>query len=235
MRIALEMPDDNDIGFRIEMRSSPPLGRATAARPGETAGAGTPPLILGDAAPRLALGFMSTQVSLVPTPALTRGRRPRLLPALSLGKGLMRKYEAEKMYGIRRSNGSAKLVRLTRRHYEVVARHLAGQSGEMIHIGMGLSISSISRILNDPLVQELLKRSYKDRQAELDALAGKAIGAVRTALDEGSTSEKLAAVDKYAKLKQTIAPESNPMESAEDYARAIVAGTVNMQINVGRQ
>lgn len=139
------------------------------------------------------------------------------------------------MYGIRRDTGAKKLVRLTRRHYEVIARHLAGQSGEQIHIAMGLSISTISRILNDPLAQQVLKKSYKDRQAELDALAGKAIGAVREALDNGSNSEKLAAVDKYTKLKQAIAPESNPMESAEDFARAIVNnGTVNVQINNGR-
>lgn len=190
-----------------------------------------PPLSEGDAPPRLALGFMGTQVSPSQTSSLPRGRHRRVLPAISLGKGLVRRYEAEKMYGIRRDNGSRKLTRLTRRHYEIMARHLAGQSGEEIHIYMGLSISSISRILNDPLVQNVIKRSYKDRQAELDALAGKAIDALRSAFD-GSTSEKLAAVDKYAKLKGVIAPESNPMESAEDYARAIVNnGTVNIQVN----
>jgi hypothetical protein len=223
-----------DLDFRITLPMlAPSRGLATRLERSSAAGAGTPPLNGGDPAPRLALGFMTAQVSRVDQ--LPRGRHRRPLPAISLGKGLVRKYEAEKMYGIRRENGARKLTRLTRRHYEVVARHLSGQSGEQIHIYMGLSISTISRILNDPLVQTLLKKSYKDRQAELDALAGKAIGAVRIALEEGSTSEKLAAVDKYAKLKGAIAPESNPMESAEDFARAIVNnGTVNVQINQGR-
>lgn len=210
---------------------APPRKLAPKPERSSAPGAGTTPLIETDAPPRLALGFMTAQVSPSQTGAMQRGRHRRPLPAISLGKGLVRKYEAEKMYGIRRENGSRKLTRLTRRHYEVMARHLAGQSGEEIHIYMGLSISSISRILNDPLVQNVLKRTYKDRQGELDALAGKAIDALRQAFD-GSTSEKLAAVDKYAKLKGVIAPESNPMESAEDFARAIVNnGTVNIQVN----
>jgi hypothetical protein len=191
-----------------------------------------PPPVLSTTPPRTSPGFGFMQVSRAEP--LPRGRHRRLLPAISLGRGLVRKYEAEKMYGIRRDNGSRKLTRLTRRHYEILARHLQGQSHEQIHIYMGLSISSISRILNDPLCQTILKRSYMDRQSELDALAGRAIDAIRSAFD-GSTSEKLAAVDKYAKLKGVIAPESNPMESAEDFARALVNnGTVNVQINHGR-
>ena len=217
---------ETKVDFRID------LGSKVNALPLLPSALAPPPN--GAAPPRLALGFMATQNSHGDL-ALPRGRHRRLLPAISMGKGLVRKYEAEKMYGVRRENGSMKLRRLGRRHYEVIARHLAGQSGEEIHLAMNLSISSISRILNDPLSQEVLKRSYKDRQAELDALAGRAIGAVRVALDIGSTSEKLAAVDKYTKLKQTIAVDSNPMESAEDFARAIVTNAQNVQINIGRQ
>jgi hypothetical protein len=164
-----------------------------------------------------------------------RGRKRMQLPAISLGNGIMRRYEAEKIYGIRRSNGSRKLQRISNRHYEIILRHLSGESGEQIHNAMGLSISTISRVLNDPLCQAIIRQSYKDRQAELDALAGLAIGGVRDALTKGSTSEKLAAVDKYTKLKTTIASDSNPMESAEDFARAIVKNAQNVQINIGRR
>jgi hypothetical protein len=224
-----------DLEPEFEIVLPPVPGRAMAARPGETPESDHPPLIeAANAGPRL--GFMQAPQVYCGQPSAGPGRKARHLPAVSLGAGLVRKYEAEKMYGLRRDNGAMKLKKLTHRHYEVIMRHLAGQSGEQIHIGMGLSISTISRILNDPLSQVQLKRSYKDRQAELDALAGKAIGAVRHALDLGSTSEKLAAVDKYSKLKQSIAPESNPMESAEDYARAIVSNAQNVQINFhGRQ
>jgi hypothetical protein len=176
--------------------------------------------------------FMPAQVSTVQTlPA--RGRRNNSLPPVSLGRGLISRYAAEKLYGIRRQTGAAKLKRLTTRHYHIIARHLSGERAESIANGMGLSLTTISRVLNDPLAQDILKRSYKDRQAELDALVGEAIDSVRHAFQNGSTSERLAAVDKYTKLKQAIAPETNPMATAEDYARAIVQGNQNVQVNIG--
>ena len=142
------------------------------------------------------------------------------------------RYEAEKIYGLRRGNGSLRLRRLSTRHYRIIALHLAGASGAQIHEVINCSIGTISRILNDPLSQAVIKQTYKDRQAELDALVGDAIAAVRENLKNGTNSEKLAAVDKYVKLKMAVASESNPYESAEDYARAIVANAQNVQINI---
>jgi hypothetical protein len=153
---------------------------------------------------------------------------------ISLGNGIIRKYEAEKILGIRKPDGAMKLKKLKSRHYEIIIRHLSGQSAEQIHNEVYVSINTISRVLNDPLSQEIIKRSYQDRQKELDALAGSAIDAVRYALKKGSTSEKLAAVDKFTKLKQSIAPETNPSATAEDLARSIVQNAQNVQVNIGR-
>ena len=174
------------------------------------------------------------ETSLVPVPTLSnRGRKPERTVSISMGKGLIPKYEREKIDGTRRSNGARKLKRLSMRHLRILEMHLCGLSGEEISNAIGCTVVSVSRILNDPICQALIKRTYSDRQGELDALAGKAIDAVRSLLTNGSGSEQLAAVDKFVKLKGIIAPESNPMESAEDFAAAIVAqagSTVNIQI-----
>ena len=70
-----------------------------------------------------------------------------------------------------------------------------------------------------------------------DTLAGKAIGVVRDGLNDGSMREKLSAVDKYAKLKDTIGTEESSAESVEDIVDRIFKGVstenLNVQINVG--
>jgi len=86
------------------------------------------------------------------------------------------------------------------------------------------------------MVKQLTGRIFTDRQMELDALAGKAIGVVREGLNEGSLREKLTAVDKYAKLKDTIGAERSSADSAEDVVNRIFKASienVNVQINVG--
>lgn len=146
-------------------------------------------------------------------------------------------YENEKRTGIRRSNGARKLKKLTTRHLSIIAMHLDGDSGEDIAKRMNVRVVTVSRILNDPMVKQLTGRIFSDRQLELDALAGKAIDVVRSGLEEGTMREKLAAVDKYAKLKDTIGAEESSAESAEDIVDRIFKGisteNLNVQINVG--
>ena len=146
-------------------------------------------------------------------------------------------YESEKRTGVRRANGARKLKKLSNKHLAIIAQHLDGKSGEDIATAMGIRVVTVSRILNDPMVKQLTGRIFTDRQMELDALAGKAIGVVRQGLDEGTMREKLAAVDKYAKLKDTIGAEETSADSAEDIVSKIFKGssteTLNVQINVG--
>ncbi len=102
---------------------------------------------------------------------------------------------------------------------------------------MRIRVVTVSRILNDPMVKQLTGRIFTDRQMELDALAGKAIGVVREGLTEGTLREKLTAVDKFSKLKDTIGAEQSSAESAEDIVSRIFkigsAENLNVQINVG--
>ena len=117
--------------------------------------------------------------------------------------------------------------------------HLEGCSGETIAAAMRVTFITVSRVLNDPLAVDLMARVYKDRQGEIDALAGAAIEAVRNGLEHGNVREKLSAVGSFAKLKETIGKEETSAKTAEDVVAAIFnkvgLGTTNVQINVGKE
>lgn len=144
-------------------------------------------------------------------------------------------YEREKAQGIRRKNGARKLKKLNNRQLKIVSLHLAGESGESIATLMGCTQVTVSRILNDPLAREIISRAYEDRQNEIDALAGQAIEAVRDTLRGYNTPRtKLAAVDKFVKLKDSIGREDETAKTAEDVvAQIFKISDSNVQINFG--
>ena len=150
------------------------------------------------------------------------------------------RYEAEKRQGLRKKNGARKLKKLTNRHLRIISMHLEGKSGEEISTVMGCTFITVSRVLNDPLATDLLSTIYRDRQGEIDALAGRAIDAVRQGLISGDTKTRLTAVDKFAKLKDTIGKEETSAKTAEDVVQEIFAGlkidgATNVQVNIGKR
>ena len=149
-------------------------------------------------------------------------------------------YMLEKTQGLRRANGARKLKKLSNRHLEIISHHLSGKSGEEIATLIGCTIITISRVLNDPLAVDILSVIYKDRQGEIDALAGAAIDVVRGALlNNGvTTREKLTAVDKFTKLKEVIGKSDGSTKSAEDVVAEIfnklsIGNDAQVQFNIG--
>lgn len=146
-------------------------------------------------------------------------------------------YEREKRQGLRRTNGARKLKRLSSRHLDIISKHLAGWSGEQIASSLNCTFVTVSRVLNDPLAKEYLSSVYETRRKEIDALAGDAIDAVRLGLQSESNRERLAAVDKFTKLKDSIGTDEDDNLTAEDVIQRIFAGkgnlieTMNVQIN----
>lgn len=168
-----------------------------------------------------------------------RGRKPANLPALtdSGGRALPR-YLVEKVIGTRRENGALKLKRLTNRHLKLIGAHLEGLSLEQIAHANHLTIATVSRVLNDPLAQAMLKRVYTSREGEIQALGGKAVDVVRRGLDkEQPIGVQLRAVDRYTKLRETMLPKDKLSDTAEDViARMLERGNIigeNIQINIG--
>jgi len=182
-------------------------------------------------------------------PALTgttpgrRGRKPKTIPVLrDSNGGVIPRYITEKMLGDRRPTGAMKLKHLTNRHLRIIGMHLEGHSGEFIAQQMSCTISTVSRILNDPLAQTIIKRVFEDRKGEVHALGAKALEAVRDGLaPEQSLHTRLRAVDKYAKIRTVMIGEEKGDESAEDViARmlgrmTVVNGDVNIQVNEGKK
>lgn len=157
------------------------------------------------------------------------------VPAISYTPDI---YEREKRQGIRRANGARKLKKLTNKHLRIISMHLRGHSGESIAASIGCTFITVSRILNDPLALDLLKLVYKDRQGEIDALAGQAINAVREGLDSTMSMRiRLTAVDKLTKLKDSIGKEGESEKTAEDIVREIFKkieiNDSQVQINIG--
>lgn len=170
-----------------------------------------------------------------------RGRKPAApLPKLfdpATGR-LLDQYTREKRLGIRRDTGASKLKRLTFRHRKIIALHIQGFSGEQIAFYMNCTDASVSRILNDPLAREYIDAAAKDRESEIKALMGQAVNVVRDGLTkEGlDINTRLKAVDRYAKLRQSIDANNAPA-SAEDVIAKMLERINTLQItqsvNVG--
>ncbi len=163
----------------------------------------------------------------------TRGRKPSALATLPPTQ----RYLTEKRVGLRRENGAMKLKRLTARHYGIIGRHLEGKSLEQICQECHVTISTASRVLNDPLAKELLAKVYGHREQEIHALAGHAIKATRDALTgDYDIGTKLRGVDKFVKIRETMIDKEKGRETAEDVVtklleKAQINGDVNIQVN----
>jgi hypothetical protein len=173
-----------------------------------------------------------------PNTTTGRGRRKLSLPAVchpDTGE-LLPRYEREKAAGIRLDNGTRKLKRLQTKHYNMIALRTSGLSIDQVAVTMGVTPVTVSRVLNDPLALDVMGRVYKDRQQEVDAMAGLAVGAVREGLSSQNVDQKLRATEKWMQMKKTISSETTPEETAEDIAQNIlknaqVTGDVNIQVN----
>lgn len=153
----------------------------------------------------------------------------------TLAKYTPEKYLKEKRDGKRLASGVEPLKRLTPRHIRILNLYISGASPSEICDELKVTHFTVWRTVNDPLAEPLLRKAYDARQKEMDALLGKAIDAVRVGLDSEETKEKLSAVGAYAKLKTTVAPETNQAQSAEDLAKAIIdrakIENLNVQVN----
>lgn len=178
-------------------------------------------------------------------PAARRGRKNRYLLEMRhpVTNQPLTEYQREKVVGIRRADGSRNLNRLSTRHMAMIAMRVAGLDIEEIATRIGCTQHTASRILNDPLAENIIQQVYKDRQKQIDAMAGLVINAVSKGLKSDDINKQLAAVSKYSEIKKTIASETNPQETAEDFARKLVEAnrgnggetTINIQQNFGEK
>lgn len=112
-----------------------------------------------------------------------------------------------------------KLVGLTDRHLRIVALYLTGEYSNInIAEMIGCPTYLIGKILNDPLVEEVIEDFRLGQVKELEGLYPKVVSTIRECLDSGDSKIRLGAVDRFIKM-------SSQVEDAE-------APTTNISITV---
>lgn len=141
-------------------------------------------------------------------------------------------YELEKLSGERLPNGAKPLRKLSPRHIELVKAHLDGVPNKDLARMFNMTESTVSRILNDPLVIELRKQHFENVGAEFDALYQKAVAAIRDGLSEAEPAgTRLKAAQLwFERARERSVTET---ETAEDVAKRLIAIQLNINTNSG--
>lgn len=130
------------------------------------------------------------------------------------------KARLERMLGKRTSLGNKPLLKLTSKHRNIILLHLEGNSGVAIADTLDLSAIQVYRVLNDPLVKEMLAEFNAGMDRDMEGLYPLAVRAVRDGLTDGSNKTRLQAVDRFMKL--TGKDKSKDREGSGDSAESVV-------------
>lgn len=133
-------------------------------------------------------------------------------------------YQMEKIIGRRTKTGELKLRRLKPLHRQMIAMHLGCYSNRDIAFHFNVDEITVSRVLRDPLSQEIVNVYAEGIDAELEALLPLGVDVVRKALLSDSAKTALQGVDKLFRAlgKFNHTGEDQDKETAEDViARAL--------------
>ena len=125
-------------------------------------------------------------------------------------------YDYEKIIGKRTPGGNHKLKRLRPVHRKIIALHLHGMTAGEIEIVTGFNQSAVYRILGDPLSQAYIQAHTAGADMELEALAPKAVDALRNGLESDDDRTALNAADKFFKATGRYGRVETAKETAED-------------------
>ena len=133
-------------------------------------------------------------------------------------------YQFEKIIGKRTKTGELKLKRLKPLHRQMLHMHLGCYSNRDIAFHLNVDEITVSRVLRDPLSQEIINTYAEGIDAELEALLPLGVDVVRKALLSDSAKIGLAGVDKLFRAlgKFNHTGDKEERETAEDViARAL--------------
>ena len=133
-------------------------------------------------------------------------------------------YQFEKIIGKRTKTGELKLKRLKPLHRQMIAMHIGCFSNRDIAFQMNIDEITVSRVLRDPLSQEIINVYAAGIDAELEALLPLGVDVVRKALLSNNAKLALQGVDKLFRAlgKFDHSHDVDKRETAEDViARAL--------------
>ena len=133
-------------------------------------------------------------------------------------------YQFEKIIGKRTQTGELKLKRLKPLHRQMIAMHIGCFSNRDIAFQMNIDEITVSRVLRDPLSQEIINVYAEGIDAELEALLPLGVDVVRKALLSDNAKIALQGTDKLFRAlgKFDHSHDREKRETAEDViARAL--------------
>lgn len=106
--------------------------------------------------------------------------------------------------------GKLKLRSLSRRHMQIISMHLTGDySGVEIAEIIGCSAAHVYSTLQDPMSLNIIEQFRQGQLQDLEALMPKAVDAVRDGLNDDNTRTRLAAVDRFVRMKGEDRPDNS--------------------------
>lgn len=133
-------------------------------------------------------------------------------------------YQYEKIIGKRTKTGELKLKRLKPLHRQMLHMHLGCYSNRDIAFHLDVDEITVSRVLRDPLSQEIINTYASGIDAELEALLPLGVDVIRKAVLSDSTKIALQGADKLFRAlgKYDHSHAQEKRETAEDViARAL--------------
>jgi hypothetical protein len=133
-------------------------------------------------------------------------------------------YRAEKASGERLPNGQTRLKKVTGKHLTCINYHLAGMTGAVIAANMNVTQAWVSKILNDPLVVDIIKQRFVELDSELRALYPQAIRVLSDGMRNDDPMVQLSAADKWFRANGHYGQklDKSAQTSAEDLVRMML-------------
>ncbi|MBW8036441.1 MAG: hypothetical protein FVQ79_12660 [Planctomycetes bacterium] len=149
-------------------------------------------------------------------------------------------YQFEKIIGRRTKTGELKLRRLKPLHRQMIAMHIGCFSNRDIAFQMNVDEITVSRVIRDPLSQEIISVYANGIDAELEALLPLGVDVLRKSLLSDSAKIALQGADKLFRAlgKFNHTGDEEKRETAEDViqrALGIAQGSVDIVKEITRR
>ena len=149
-------------------------------------------------------------------------------------------YQMEKIIGKRTRTGELKLKRLKPLHRRMLHMHLGCYSNRDIAFHLNVDEITVSRVLRDPLSQEIISTYASGIDAELEALLPLGVDVLRKSLLSDSAKIALQGTDKLFRAlgKFDHSHDAEKKETAEDViqrALGIAQGSVDIVKEITRR
>lgn len=111
------------------------------------------------------------------------------------------KYEIERALGKRDEKGNFRLKKLKHHHLRIIQLHLDGYTNTQIRDEVGVSTSTVARVLKDPLAEPYLQQAREARLQDIEVALGNSLEKANDLVINGPTNNiKLQAIDRVVKV-----------------------------------